>query len=312
MSKGSLKLLSFIKKGSTKLQIGYIIPNIKQNSILPLTLSINESNTRGDGFGRKGGLIDLIDNPLEMKNIKNQIKSFNIKSHSDQLIPLAKVNQVPIIPRRNIICVGKNYTDHVKEIAKANTGMSSDIPKAPMFFTKAPDTIIGDNKKVNSHKDITNWLDYEAELAVIISKGGVNIKPENALNHVFGYTIANDITARDIQKKHGQWFKGKTLDTTCPMSATVLLHKKGFDPQNLNIKLWLNGDLKQSSNTSNMIFNIATIISELSKGFTLNPGDIILTGTPDGVGFPQQIALKKDDVMKIEIENIGTLTNYIK
>jgi len=173
-------------------------------------------------------------------------------------------------------------------------------------------TIVGPSKSVESHSDITSWLDYEAELAIVIGKEGKNIKPEDALNFVFGYTVANDITSRDIQKKHVQWFKGKTLDTSCPMAAAVLLNGKGFDPQNLSIKLWLNGDLKQSSTTANMIFNVATIISELSKGFTLKPGDIILTGTPDGVGYPQQIALKSGDKMEIEIEKVGSLVNYIK
>lgn len=310
-SKEVLKVLSYCKKGSKQLQIGWISEK-RKNGILPLKLSIDESKMRGDGFNRKGGIIDLIDNPSEMRSIKNQIKLFKKTKNDADLIPLSKVNQIPMIPRRNLICVGKNYTDHVKEIAKVNIGLTSDVPKFPIFFTKVPDTVIGPKKGVEAHSDITNWLDYEAELAVIIGKKGKNIKPENALKHVFGYTVANDITSRDIQKKHVQWFKGKTLDTTCPMSATVLLHKKGFDPNNLNIKLWLNGECKQSSNTSKMIFNIATIISELSQGFTLNPGDIILTGTPDGVGYPQQIALKSGDIMKIEIETVGSLTNYVK
>ena len=313
MSSNGMKLLSYIKKGvkdKRSLQIGYIL-NEKKNMILPLKLAIDESKLRGDGFGRRGGLIDLIDNPKEMKNIMKQIKEFKINKNQDTLVPISKVNQIPIIPRRNLICIGKNYLDHIKEVAKV-VGLSSDAPKYPIFFTKVPDTIVGPSKSVESHSDITSWLDYEAELAIVIGKEGKNIKPEDALNFVFGYTVANDITSRDIQKKHVQWFKGKTLDTSCPMAAAVLLNGKGFDPQNLYIKLWLNGELKQSSTTANMIFNVATIISELSKGFTLKPGDIILTGTPDGVGYPQQIALKSGDKMEIEIEKVGSLVNYIK
>jgi len=308
-----MKLLSYIKKGvkdKRSMQIGYVLSE-NNNMILPLKLTIDESKLRGDGFGRRGGLIDLIDNPKEMKNIMKQIKEFKINENEDTLVPISKVNQIPIIPRRNLICIGKNYLDHIKEVAKV-VGLSSDVPKYPIFFTKVPDTIVGPSKNVESHSDITSWLDYEAELAIVIGKEGKNIKPEDALNFVFGYTVANDITSRDIQKKHVQWFKGKTLDTSCPMAAAVLLNGKGFDPQNLSIKLWLNGELKQSSNTSNMIFNVATIISELSKGFTLKPGDIILTGTPDGVGYPQQIALKSGDKMEIEIEKVGSLVNYIK
>lgn len=305
-----LKLLSYLEKGKSNLNIGWIIPDSKL--ILPLKLS-ESLNSRGDYYGRLGGIHDVIDNNTkEMKNIINQIKKFDFSKQSDLLIPLSKLNQIPLIPRRNIICVGKNYIDHVKEIAKVNIGSTSELPSHPIFFTKAPDTIVGPNKGVQSHSEITKWLDYEAELAVIIGKSGKNIKIEDASKHIFGYSIANDITARDIQKRHSQWFKGKTLDTTCPMSATVLIHDDTIDHQNLDIKLWLNKELKQSSNTSNMIFNVATIISELSKGFTLNAGDIILTGTPDGVGFSQQIALKSGDTMKIEIEKIGTLTNHIK
>ena len=309
----SMKLLSYIKKGvkdKRSMQIGYVLSE-NNNMILPLKLTIDESKLRGDGFGRRGGLIDLIDNPKEMKNIMKQIKEFKINKNKDTLVPISKINQIPIIPRRNLICIGKNYLDHIKEVAKV-VGLSSDVPKHPIFFTKVPDTIVGPSKNVESHSDITSWLDYEAELAIVIGKEGKNIKPEDALNFVFGYTVANDITSRDIQKKHVQWFKGKTLDTSCPMAAAVLLNGKGFDPQNLSIKLWLNGELKQSSTTANMIFNVATIISELSKGFTLKPGDIILTGTPDGVGYPQQIALKSGDKMEIEIEKVGSLVNYIK
>jgi 2-keto-4-pentenoate hydratase/2-oxohepta-3-ene-1,7-dioic acid hydratase in catechol pathway len=155
-------------------------------------------------------------------------------------------------------------------------------------------------------------LDYEVELAVIIGKTGRDISKENALAHVFGYTVANDITARDVQKKHNQWFKGKSLDSTCPLGPCIVPASQ-IDASDLPIKMWINGEKRQDSRTSNMIFNVATIIEQLSAGFTLYPGDIILTGTPQGVGFamqPPQV-LKPGDLMEAEIEGIGRLVNRV-
>lgn len=175
----------------------------------------------------------------------------------------------PIIPSRNIMCIGKNYIDHVEEIAKTNNvdAAVTELPKYPMFFTKANSCVIGPNENIESHVNLTKWLDFEAELAIVISKKGRDIKKEDALSYVFGYTCGNDITARDIQKKHGQWFKGKSLDTTCPLGpAIVLADKDGLKPQQLDIKLRLNGKEMQSSNTKKMIFDIPSIIYSLSQG----------------------------------------------
>lgn len=227
------------------------------------------------------------------------------------------------VPKRNIICVGKNYKDHVKEIAAASKDNPSlaDIPQHPVFFTKAPQCVIGPNDYVLSHKNLTSALDYEGELAVVIGKQGVNISVEDAYDYIFGYSIGNDVTARDLQKKHNQWFKGKSLDTCCPMGPVIVpkefINNNGSsdfsDNHNLNIKLTINGEVRQNGNTNNMIFNISNIISRLSQGFTLQPGDIILTGTPDGVGYamkPPKL-LKNGDVMRIEIDGIGSLTNTV-
>eukprot|EP01039_Chlorochromonas_danica_P011510 gene11510-12885_t len=238
-------------------------------------------------------------------------------------------------PRRNIFCVGKNYKDHIKEVAAADhshgTSSSSTTtttpppppaaaatpayPKYPQFFTKATTTVVGPEDNVDSHSKLTKWLDYEAELAVVIGKQGRDIPREKALDHVYAYTIANDITSRDVQRHHGQWFKGKSLDTTCPMGPYLLLPSpsSSFDPQNLSIKCWINNDLRQNSNTKEMIFDIAELISQLSAGLTLLPGDILLTGTPEGVGYarkPPEL-LKSGDEMRIEIEHLGTLTNKV-
>jgi 2-keto-4-pentenoate hydratase/2-oxohepta-3-ene-1,7-dioic acid hydratase in catechol pathway len=171
------------------------------------------------------------------------------------------------------MCIGKNYIDHVEEIAKANnannqsSSTSIELPKYPVYFTKANSCVIGPNENIESHVNLTKWLDFEAELAIIISKKGRDINKEDALSYVFGYTCANDITARDIQKKHGQWFKGKSLDTTCPLGPSLLLADNEVIKSNqLNIKLRLNGKEMQSSNTKKMIFDIPSIIQSLSQG----------------------------------------------
>jgi 2-keto-4-pentenoate hydratase/2-oxohepta-3-ene-1,7-dioic acid hydratase in catechol pathway len=225
-------------------------------------------------------------------------------------------------PIRNLFCVGKNYMDHVQETAAAaaasssSTGVAADVtipkPKYPQFFTKVPQTVIGPSETVPSHSLTTKWLDYEAEVAVIIGQQGVDIPVERAMDHVFGYTIANDISARDVQKRHTQFMKGKCLDRTCPMGP-MIVHKNDLNGQELAIKLWVNNQLRQDSCSNQMIFTIPEIIHQLSQGMTLYPGDIILTGTPAGVGYamtPPQ-TLKYRDQIRIEIEGLGTLENEI-
>jgi 2-keto-4-pentenoate hydratase/2-oxohepta-3-ene-1,7-dioic acid hydratase in catechol pathway len=207
-----------------------------------------------------------------------------------------------------VICIGKNYRDHAVEM-----GSEADIPEHPMVFTKAPTSVTGHGETVKSHLDATEQLDYEGELAVIISKSGSHISKENALDHIFGYTIVNDITARDLQKKHKQFFIGKSLDTTCPMGP-VIVHKSAVsDPQSLKVETRVNGELRQSGSTGDMIFPIAELIETLSKGMTLEAGDIIATGTPAGVGkgFQPPKFLKPGDRVDITIEPIGTLSNQI-
>ncbi|KPL61461.1 fumarylacetoacetate hydrolase family protein [Rossellomorea vietnamensis] len=236
-----------------------------------------------------------------------------LKEKSGTLPSFAKdeVKWLSPIPnvKRNIMCVGKNYREHAIEM-----GGEQDIPKNIMIFTKATHTVIGHGETVLHHDDITEELDYEGELAVIIGKKGRGISPEEAMDHVFGYSILNDITARDLQKKHGQFFIGKSLDTTCPMGPFLVTKDEVEDPQNLSITTKVNGEVRQSSNTGQMIFSIPTIISTLSKGMTLLPGDIIATGTPSGVGkgYKPPRFLRKGDVVEIEIEGLGILTNPLQ
>ncbi|KAJ1405299.1 5-carboxymethyl-2-hydroxymuconate delta-isomerase [Ochromonadaceae sp. CCMP2298] len=213
----------------------------------------------------------------------------------------------PVVPTRNVLCVGKNYKDHVAEMGGENS-----LPKHAIFFTKAPQAIVPTGGEVESHPTITKMLDYEAELAVIIGKKGRDIKKADALEYVFGYSIANDVTSRDLQKKHTQWFKGKTLDSSCPLGPCIV-PAACLDASDLSIKLWVNGEKRQDSRTSNMIFSIPELIEQLSEGFTLYPGDILLTGTPDGVGVamkPPQ-PLKAGDLVEIEVEHIGRLVNRV-
>ncbi|MZQ76351.1 MAG: hydrolase [Peptoclostridium sp.] len=217
-------------------------------------------------------------------------------------------------PRRNVICIGKNYFDHVKEMESGPTAIGADSPESPVYFTKSACPAIGDGDEICSHEELTSQLDYEAELAVIIGKGGRDIPAENAHKHIFGYTIVNDISARDLQSSRRQWFKGKSLDTFTPMGPCILHRDSIPFPPDLSIESHVNGERRQSSRTANMIFGIPEIISDISRGFTLIEGDIICTGTPSGVGagFKPQRFLTKGDVVRLCIEEIGTLTNYVK
>lgn len=222
--------------------------------------------------------------------------------------------QAPIpIPRRNVICLGKNYKDHVKEVP-SSMDFKSGVPEYPIYFTKLVNRAVASGENIPSHKDITNQLDYEVELAIIIAKDGKNIPKEKVEEYIFGYTILNDVSVRNIQQKHGQWFLGKSLDGTCPMGP-CLVHKSAIKfPVELEIKSYVNGELRQHSNTRNMIFDIPYIISELSMGVTLKAGDIISTGTPSGVGmgFNPPKFLKEGDKVVCEIEGIGRLENIVR
>lgn len=244
------------------------------------------------------------------------IKDFEVVLSTEDIekIPYDDVKVTAPIPspRRNVFCLGKNYKDHALEM-KGFTDVKTDIPEYPIYFTKVADPCIGHMDKVIVPKGYTEKVDYEVELAIIIGKDEKDIPKEKAEEYIFGYTIANDISARDIQTKHNQWFKGKSLDTFTPVGPYIV-HKAqiGF-PVELDISCKVNGELRQNSNTKHLIFDISYIISDLSKGLTLRAGDIILTGTPAGVGmgFDPPKLLKSGDVVECYIEKIGTLTNII-
>ena len=215
-------------------------------------------------------------------------------------------------PRKNIMCLGRNYDEHAVESYNAH-GQARPQGDAPVIFTKATTTINAPYGKIVIDPAISDKIDWEAELAVIIGKKGKNIAEEDALSYVFGYTVLNDVTARDVQDKFKQFFKGKSLDGYCPMGPWIVTADEIPDPQKLTLRLRVNGVLKQEGNTSTMIYPIKTIISILSRGMTLEPGDIIATGTPSGVGFARKPPefLKAGDVMETEIEGIGLIRNEV-
>ncbi|MGE4451806.1 fumarylacetoacetate hydrolase family protein [Castellaniella sp.] len=219
----------------------------------------------------------------------------------------------PLLMKKNVFCVGRNYRDHIIEGNLARGRPADQFPTAIEFFTKPPTAVVGHLAKVRRHADLTDSLDYEAELAIVIGRRGCDISRDAALDHVFGYTIVNDITARDLQQRHGQWFKGKGLDTSCPMGP-VVVHRSAIPNANdLAISLTVNGELRQSDNTASMIFDVPAIIEQLSAGMTLEPGDVIATGTPKGVGFAMTppVCLQPGDVVSATVQHIGTLTNTL-
>jgi 2-keto-4-pentenoate hydratase/2-oxohepta-3-ene-1,7-dioic acid hydratase in catechol pathway len=226
------------------------------------------------------------------------------------MYPLEEVQLLAPIPRpsKNIFCVGKNYADHAVEM-----GSVADREHI-IVFSKAPTAVIGHEALILCHEDVTSQLDYEGELAIVIGKKGKAIEKERAFEYVFGYTIINDVTARDLQERHKQYLLGKSLDASCPMGPWIVHRSAISNPNALQIETKVNGEVRQHASTEQFIFNVETIISTISKGMTLEPGDIIATGTPAGVGKgmnPPRF-LQSGDVIEITVENIGTLRNRVQ
>lgn len=215
-------------------------------------------------------------------------------------------------PRRSIFCVGRNYRAHAQELsASVFKDNSKDLQSWPIVFSKVPECVVGPYADVRlPAPEISSQIDYEAELAVVIGVGGTNIKKEDALKHVFGYTIVNDVTARDVQMRHSQWDLGKSFDNFCPMGPWVVT-SDSLDETAMRVRCWVNGTLRQDGLTSDLIFDIPTLIETCSRGITLYPGDIIATGTPAGVGMGMDppCYLRNDDVVRIEIDGIGIIEN---
>lgn len=217
-------------------------------------------------------------------------------------------------PRKNTFCVGRNYAEHIAEGDKAQN-QKVGVTDYPVFFTKPPTAVIGSGADIPIFPAVSECIDYEVELTLVIGKPGRNIPRDRAYQHVFGYTIINDVTARDIQRRHGgQYFKGKGLDGSCPTGPWIVTADAIENPHDLAISLSVNGETRQSGSTSDMIFDIPTLIESLSEGLTLEPGDMLATGTPSGVGYamdPPQY-LKDGDTVVCEVEKIGRLENTMR
>jgi 2-keto-4-pentenoate hydratase/2-oxohepta-3-ene-1,7-dioic acid hydratase in catechol pathway len=221
-------------------------------------------------------------------------------------------------PRRNIFCVGKNYAAHAKEFAQSGFDASAapsagDIPAHPIIFSKVPESVIATGDAIVVPVGVSEAIDYEAELGVIIGHGGKGISKADAMNHVWGYTVINDVTARDWQNRHLQWHMGKSFDTFCPMGP-VAVSADEVNGQNTQVRLWVNGELRQDASTLDLIFDIPTLIETLSQGITLLPGDVIATGTPVGVGigFKPPKYLVAGDVVRVDIDGVGVLENPVR
>lgn len=235
-------------------------------------------------------------------------------------VPLASVKlDAPLPrPRRNIFCVGKNYHAHAREFAQSGFDRSAgkpgdDIPGDPIVFSKVPESVIAPGAPIRIPVGVSASIDYEAELAVVIGRGGRGISKAQAMEHVWGYTIVNDVTARDWQQRHQQWLIGKSFDSFCPMGPW-LASADELDGGDTRIRCWVNDEPRQDARTTDLIFDIPTLISAISAGITLYPGDLIATGTPVGVGigFKPPKYLKAGDSVRIEIDGIGVLENPVE
>lgn len=231
------------------------------------------------------------------------------------LIPFNRMELLAPIPRpaKNIVCLGMNYAEHAYESARVR-GLPEVLPEHPVFFTKATTAVLQPEGTIPYNAALSRYVDWEVELAFVIGKRGINIPAADAMSYVFGYTILNDISIRDMQKRHQQFYKAKSLDGTAPLGPWIITADQIADPHNLRLQLRVNGELRQDSNTSDMIFKIPQIIEVLSAGLTLEPGDIIATGTPSGVGMGMQPPqyLVPGDVVEAEIDQIGILRNTVQ
>lgn len=255
--------------------------------------------------------LDGIDDMVEL------IRAGSIPDATGASIPVSQVEILAPIPKpaRNVFCVGKNYREHAKEFADSGFDASSKevVPEAPVVFTKPPSSVIGTGVAIPAHLDPTGSTDYEGELAVVIGQGGRGIARADALAHVFGYTIVNDVTARTLQHTHRQWVLGKGIDGFCPMGPAILTADEVPDPTLLRVVTHVNGEKRQDAPLADLIFDIPTLIETISRGITLEPGDVIATGTPVGVGigFTPPRYLVAGDVVRVEVEGIGVLENPV-
>ena len=231
-------------------------------------------------------------------------------------VPLDSVRlHAPLRPVRNIFAVGKNYRDHVREFGRSGydtPSRSEEIPDKPIIFSKATTSVTGPYDDIDPHHGVTTELDYEGELGVIIGRGGRGITAADAWQHVWGYTVINDVTARDLQRDHKQWLLGKSLDTHCPMGPYAVTADEIGNVDTLEVETLVNGEQRQHAPVKDLIFDVPTLIATISAGITLLPGDIIATGTPAGVGGPKGLFLRDGDTVSVEVDGLGAVTNQVR
>ena len=290
-----MKIAAFLHQG----QPGVGIVSADLASVQPFDMSAAE---------RALGALPVIERLADGRGLPAQLPAIAMTALS-LTAPLPK-------PRRNIFCVGKNYFEHAREFAGSGFDSSAksggDIPAFPIYFSKVPESVVGPDAAVEMPA-ASSAIDYEAELTVVIGKGGKGISKADALKHVWGYTIINDVTARDWQGRHSQWLLGKSFDTFCPMGPW-LVSADELDGTHTRVRCYVNDELRQDASTTDLIFDIPTLIETLSAGITIYPGDLIATGTPVGVGigFKPPKYLKSGDMLRVEIDGIGALSNPVR
>ena len=290
-----MKIAAFLHQG----QPGVGIVSADLASVQPFELSAAE---------RTLGALPVIERLADGRGLPALLPAIAMRALS-LTAPLPK-------PRRNIFCVGKNYFEHAREFAGSGFDSSAksggDIPAFPIYFSKVPESVIGPDAAVEMPA-ASSAIDYEAELTVVIGKGGKGISKADALKHVWGYTIINDVTARDWQGRHSQWLLGKSFDTFCPMGPW-LVSADELDGTHTRVRCYVNDELRQDAATTDLIFDIPTLIETLSAGITIYPGDLIATGTPVGlgIGFKPPKYLKSGDMLRVEIDGIGALSNPVR
>ena len=290
-----MKIAAFLHQG----QPGVGIVSADLASVQPFDMSLPE---------RTLGALPVIERLADGRGLPALLPAIAMRALS-LTAPLPK-------PRRNIFCVGKNYFEHAREFAGSGFDSSAksggDIPAFPIYFSKVPESVVGPDAAVEMPA-ASSAIDYEAELTVVIGKGGKGISKADALQHVWGYTIINDVTARDWQGRHSQWLLGKSFDTFCPMGPW-LVSADELDGTNTRVRCYVNDELRQDAATTDLIFDIPTLIETLSAGITIYPGDLIATGTPVGVGigFKPPKYLKSGDMLRVEIDGIGALSNPVR
>ncbi|MEP1209785.1 MAG: fumarylacetoacetate hydrolase family protein [Rhizobiaceae bacterium] len=310
-----MKIVTY--QSGNELHAGLIVDEARILALEPAFLAAQNSGLLTSDLQAPASVLDIVSGGDAMSEACNTVLSA-VRSGAQPFegVNIADVTLVAPIPKplKNVFCVGSNYRAHVTEASRAQA-KEDKTPKLPVFFTKPPTAVVGPDAQVQLNPDVSEKMDYEVELAVIFGSTGTNISQADAIDYIFGFSIINDVTARDLQRAHGgQFLKGKGLDTTCPFGPHIVTIDELPNFDNLRISLSVNGEMRQDGNTRDMIFSIPRLIESLSEGLTLEPGDILATGTPSGVGYAMEPPhwLQDGDVVTCMIEGVGELTNTIQ